>query len=564
MSNTVKTAHCFIPFQQSTAGIALPERFTFPFYYEPHPLCLMAAEQLQNHLQEQTEWEHDFGLAGEETVNSIGKMFGVLVVQNQAGELGYLAAFSGKLADSNDHQGFVPPVFDMLQRDGFFKQGEVILNAMNRELEVLEQQPAYLAAKAKMEELTAESEQQLADYRKAMKVAKKARKAKREAAREELVPTAFAEYNEELRQESLRYNFTYKDLVKDWKQRLTEQQAELDKYALPIAQLKQDRKQRSAALQKQLFDQYQFLNQAKATKSVLDIFAKTVYVKPPAGAGECAAPKLLQYAFKHDLRPVAMAEFWWGQSPKSAIRKHGQFYPACRGKCEPILAHMLAGIDMDKNPLLTNPAVGQLLTIVYEDEEMLVINKPSGFLSVPGIHIQDSVYLRVKQRYPQATGPLIVHRLDMSTSGLMVLAKNKAAHKALQQQFIKRTISKRYVALLDGELAEDSGIIDLPLILDFDDRPRQMVCYERGKAATTKWEVIERSNRKTRVHFYPITGRTHQLRMHAAHSLGLNTPIVGDDLYGKKADRLHLHAEWIRFQHPVTGEVMEIRVEAGF
>lgn len=555
---------CFTTFQADTTACSLPDRFTFPFYYEPHPLCLLAAQELQQHLTTQTEWEHDFGLAGAETISSIGKMFGVLVVQNQAGKLGYLAAFSGKLANGNHHKGFVPPVFDMLQWDGFFRKEEEVLNQLNRDLEQLEQDPAYLATKTETEQLNTTAAAKLAAYRTEMKAAKKARKIRRTQAEKELVPTAFAALKEELRQQSLRYNFYYKDLNKYWKKRLAQQQAKLGLYTQKIEQIKQTRKQKSAALQQQLFDQYQFLNQAGERKSLIPIFANTVQGKPPAGAGECAAPKLLQYAFLHQLRPVAMAEFWWGQSPKSAIRKHGQFYPACRGKCEPILAHMLKGIEMDKNPMLTNPAVGRLISIVYEDDAMLVINKPTEFLSVPGKNIQDSVYLRIKQRYPNATGPLIVHRLDMSTSGLMLIAKTAAANKALQQQFIKRTIKKRYVALLEGVIDADEGIIDLPLRVDLDDRPRQLVCYEYGKQARTQWKVVERTDTTTRIHFFPITGRTHQLRVHAAHSLGLNTAIIGDDLYGNRADRLHLHAAWIQFKHPVTEEVMEIEVAADF
>lgn len=563
-SVTAVSPTCFTSFQESTDNYELPERFTFPFYYIPHPLCLLAAKELQEYLQNQTDWVHDFGLDGSETANSIGKMFGVLVVQHPKGELGYLSAFSGKLANGNHHKGFVPPVFDMLKKDGFFKKEEEVLNQINRQLEALEQEPALLEAQAEMQLLTNTANERLADYRAEMKAAKKARKEKRALAQTELVPTAFAELKEELRQESLRYNFYYKDLNKYWKERLSQQQQKLDKYLQQINHLKQERKQKSAALQQQLFDQYQFLNQAGERKGLCSIFESTVQVKPPAGAGECAAPKLLQYAFLHQLRPIAMAEFWWGQPPKSAIRKHGQFYPACRGKCEPILAHMLKGIKMDKNPMLTNPAIGQLLSIIYEDEQMLVINKPSGFLSVPGKNIQDSVYLRIKQRFPKATGPLIVHRLDMCTSGIMLIAKTKDAHRALQQQFIKRTIKKRYVALLEAAIEGEEGLIDLPLRVDLDDRPRQLVCYEYGKQAKTQWKVVERTSNTTRIHFFPITGRTHQLRVHAAHPLGLDTPIIGDDLYGNRAERLHLHAEWIEFKHPTTNEMMEIKVEAGF
>ena len=259
-----------------------------------------------------------------------------------------------------------------------------------------------------------------------------------------------------------------------------------------------------------------------------------------------------------------MAEFWWGKSPQSEIRKQGYFYPSCQGKCKPILGHMLQGMDIDENPMLVNPAVGKEVKIVYEEGSFLVVHKPAEMLSVPGINIQDSVYTRMKDRYSAATGALIVHRLDMATSGLLLIAKTKETHKALQRQFIKRTIKKRYVALLEGVIEEDEGTIDLPLRVDLDDRPRQVVCYEHGKAGRTLWKVLERTDTLTRIHFFPITGRTHQLRVHAAHASGLNTPIFGDDLYGKKGERLYLHADRLELQHPITKEPLVFEVAADF
>ena len=259
-----------------------------------------------------------------------------------------------------------------------------------------------------------------------------------------------------------------------------------------------------------------------------------------------------------------MAEFWWGESPKSSIRKHGLFYPACYGKCQPILGHMLKGMKIDENPLLKNPAADKTIETIYEDDDLLLINKPAEFLSVPGKIIKDSVELRMQMQYPKSTGPLLVHRLDMSTSGIMLIAKTKKAHKYLQKQFINRNIKKRYVALLDGDLKYDKGEINLPLRLDIDDRPRQLVCEEHGKPARTKWKVIKRNQTTTKVYFYPITGRTHQLRVHAAHKNGLNSPILGDDLYGEKSNRLHLHAESIEFEHPTTKKRISFKCAAPF
>jgi tRNA pseudouridine32 synthase/23S rRNA pseudouridine746 synthase len=222
---------------------------------------------------------------------------------------------------------------------------------------------------------------------------------------------------------------------------------------------------------------------------------------------------------------------------------------------------MLQGIPMEENPFAINPAEGKELAIVFEDDYLLLVNKPAEFLSVPGKQITDSVQTRIKTLYPNA---MIVHRLDMSTSGLLIFGKTPDIYKKLQAQFIKRNVKKRYVAQLDGVLSEDSGSINLPLRGDLHNRPNQIVCFEQGKPAQTHWEVIERKDNKTLVYFYPITGRTHQLRVHAAHSLGLNTPIVGDDLYGTKADRLHLHAERITFVHPISKEIITFTCEIIF
>jgi tRNA pseudouridine32 synthase / 23S rRNA pseudouridine746 synthase len=269
-------------------------------------------------------------------------------------------------------------------------------------------------------------------------------------------------------------------------------------------------------------------------------------------------------SYLHDLLPIALAEFWWGKSPNSEVRKHGYFYPSCRSKCLPILTHMLEGLTVDPNPLADNPANVDSIDIVYDDDHVVVVNKPFDFLSVPGRSITDSVFTRIKLRFPKLKELMTVHRLDMSTSGLMLICKTKQAHKHIQLQFLHRTIKKRYIAILDGILEIDEGVIDLPLRVNIENRPRQLVCHERGKPSVTSYKVLERKDGKTRIHFFPHTGRTHQLRMHASHELGLNIPILGDDLYGKRADRLYLHAEGLSFDHPVSGERIELEVKAAF
>lgn len=550
----------FQPFKTNISGISLPAKFTFPFYYEPHELSILAAKELQEYLTTQTDFEHNFGLQEDQTGLVIGKMFGVLVCQDKEGNLGYLWAFSGKLAEKNHLNFFVPPVFDMLEQDGFFKKEEEVLNAINREIESLKKDNNYLFAKEHWATTQKKATEDLQNQKERIKDLKIARDIKRQNFATNATPTEIEAFEYELSEESKKESILLKKMTKYWNYQLEDAKKEMQVFSDKITELKELRKQKSGELQQQLFKQYAFLNQNKKLKSIGAIFDNN----PPAGSGECAAPKLLQYAFENDLIPIAMAEFWWGQSPKSEVRKHQQFYPACRSKCEPILEHMLEGIIMDDNPFLENPAEGKEIEVVFEDTYLAVINKPAEFLSVPGKNVKDSVYQRIKDLYPEATGPLIVHRLDMSTSGLLLIAKSEAIYKELQSQFIKRTVQKRYVALLEGIVTTDEGYIDLPLRVDLDNRPNQLVCYEYGKPAQTKYKVIERKEGKTRIHFFPISGRTHQLRVHASHHLGLHCPIIGDDLYGTKSNRLHLHAEEITFWHPILKENITIFEEAEF
>jgi tRNA pseudouridine32 synthase/23S rRNA pseudouridine746 synthase len=542
------------------SSIALPERFTFPFFYEPHRLTQIAAAELQHYLETQTELDHNFGLEKDREGLVIGKMFGVLVVQDIEGRVGYLSAFSGKLAGSNDHTRFVPPVFDMLVEDSFFLKEQYILNSINDRVKEIESDNKYLRLQEEFKELNARSSQEIDAFKAEMKSGKQSRKKQRQEQKNLLSPEEYANLEAYLIKHSLHDKHRFNVLVNEWEQKLDGIKSELLHYDTEIEALKTERREKSGALQQQLFEQYSFLNIAGKTKSLQAIFSGTVFGKPPAAAGECATPKLLQYAFLHGYKPLAMAEFWWGAPPKSEVRTHKQFYPACTGKCKPILEHMLEGIEVDDNPLLHNAGEGKELKIIYEDDSFVVVNKPAELLSVPGIAIHDSVYTRLKYAFGTIE-PLIIHRLDMATSGLLVVAKTKEAHKDIQKQFLKRTVNKRYTALLSKVIAQEEGEISLPLRGDIDDRPRQMVCFDFGKKAVTKFKVVERNESTVKVHFWPLTGRTHQLRMHAAHELGLNAPIVGDDLYGTGADRLHLHAAYLEFVHPVTKETLSF--EAG-
>lgn len=490
-------------------------------------------------------------------------MFGVLVVKDAQDKVTYLAAYSGKLADGNHLPGFVPPVFDLLKKDGFYKIGESAIDAVSQLIQKKKTSDEYKLARLEFASARDNAAIAIAAERKNVREGKQRRKVIRNEA-EQLSPAVLEQLEQRLAAESIRESYGLKDLSRAVKHTAKLAQARLQLLQTEIEALEDRRAGMSNDLQQRIFSNYTFLNHLGETNDLGSIFRETIFQVPPAGAGECAAPKLLQFAYLNDLTPVALAEFWWGQSPASEIRKHGHFYPACRGKCEPILGHMLRGLATDPNPMLQNPAEGKLLTTVYEDDALMVIDKPPDFLSVPGKNIRDSVWLRIRRRYPEATGPLIVHRLDMSTSGLMLVTKTKQAHKLLQRQFFKRSIRKRYVALLDGEVAGQSGTIDLPLRGDLEDRPRQIVCAEHGKHSRSHWEVIERLEGKTLVHLWPVTGRTHQLRVHCAHPDGLNTAISGDDLYGRPGDRLQLHAASLSFVHPVTKMELSFTVDERF
>jgi tRNA pseudouridine32 synthase/23S rRNA pseudouridine746 synthase len=544
-------------------GIALPACFTFPFYYEPHPLTKIAAAELQCYLETQTDLHHNFGLTEDQQGPVIGKMFGVLVVHDNEGRLGYLSAFSGKLAGSNDHPEFVPPVFDMLIEDSFFLKEQGIINSINLQIRKIESSDNYKKLIQDLERSNALSIQETADFKKQLKINKAARKKLREEQKGRLSEGAYSELEVDLIKQSLRDKHLLNVLLNKWEQVLTGIRSGMQISEAGIEALKNERRERSAALQKQLFEQYEFLNKDGDRKSLQAIFNDTVFGKPPSAAGECATPKLLQYAFLNGYKPLAMAEFWWGASPKSEIRKHKQYYPACTGKCKPILKHMLEGITLEEDPLLKNPGENRELTIVYEDDAFAIVNKPVELRSVPGVNIHDSVYTRLKAAWVNIE-PLMIHRLDMATSGLLVVAKTKDAHKFIQRQFLKRTVNKRYTALLSKVMAPAEGEIALPLRGDLLNRPRQLVCSEFGKKSITKWKVIIANEATTKVHFWPLTGRTHQLRVHAAHEQGLNAPIVGDDLYSTAAERLYLHAAYLEFTHPITKAKLSFEVAEDF
>ncbi|MBW3695835.1 RluA family pseudouridine synthase [Vibrio sp. T187] len=573
---------CFTSFSHSIDAYEPPERFTFPFYYEPHPLCEIAAKQLQEHLESQTDWVHDFGLDdvtnntrstgspksndpyASKATKERGKMFGVLVVKNRQGKIGFLSGFSGKIADQNLLPGFVPPVFDMLAEGSFYRGELAEVTKVSDQFKALLANPDLAEIQAELASQTAQSEHEIEAQRQRIIEGRKRRKALRAEGESNLNEQELNALIDALGKESVAEKNQLKYLKLGWDKTLQNIQSKLDVFTTKLEQLKSERARLSNLLQHKLFEHYAFLNTHGHTKDLNEIFKDTPNHIPPAGSGECAAPKLLQYAFLNDLQPLCMAEFWWGVSPKSEVRKHKKFYASCQSKCEPILGHMLQGIEMDPNPLLDNPAEGKELDILYQDDHIVVVNKPAEFLSVPGRTIKDSAAYRIEQMFTDVEGPFVIHRLDMSTSGILIFALTKRANKSLQKQFMAREVKKRYVALVEGVLEEEQGYITLPLRGDINDRPRQMVCHEHGKPAETKWEVIERTDSTTKIYLYPKTGRTHQLRVHCSHTDGLHMPIRGDDLYGLKANRLHLHAEQLQVEHPVTKEWLTFQVEADF
>ena len=604
----------FHPFHHTTAE-EHPKRMNNPLDYTPHPLCIKACKELQTYLAERKDWQEEI---------CRGKMFGVLIVeklpQNIAqgkSEIGYLAAYSGQIGGRSDWDDFVPAVFDYLQSDGYFKTHEAEITRINQSILQLESDERMKEAKKLIASLEEERKKTIAAYQKKIKEAKAKRDARREEARLDPEHKAVTpEEEQEMTKESQFMKAELRRLKKSLAEKTT-LETEYADYQDNLQRLKQLRKTLSDALQQWLFSQFHMLNYQGESKDLLEIFRDAAFqdtthrdsafrdslldspqasiiskrtafkMVPPAGSGECCEPKLLQYAYSHGFKPLQMAMFWWGESPKEEIRHHLQFYPACNGKCKPILHWMLpdkvfatstTAMSPNDNTSIKDVSTYNKVETLFEDQELAVIYKPEGLLSVPGKDsLQPSIYALMRKRYPTAASPLIVHRLDMATSGLMVIAKTEFAYHRLQKEFLHHRVQKKYIAIIGckdkeacNRLAKISkrgrAFLSLPLMPDYLDRPRQIVHHEQGKEAITEYEILERiDDTHLRLALYPKTGRTHQLRVHCAHQEGLNAPILGDPLYGnEKASRLHLHAEEITFEHPLTGKKITIQRKADF
>ena len=597
-------------------SIPSPRQFTYPFCYEVDPLAEAASLELQRYIA-------DADLMS--TEKGCGKMFGVLVVEyeDESGALqrGFLAAYSGLLGGRNDWPYFVPPVFDAQQPDGHFKRTEREISAINSEIRAIENDPEYLQS-VEHHEQTKKRLQAEVD---AFKAEVDAAKVRRDARRKSGEPLS-----EEEQAEMIRESQFMKAELRRRRKAMEQANSTLHiPHSTFLKSLQRKRKQMSDELQRWLFSAYRMLNAKGEERDLIDIFREYTHAMPPAGAGDCCAPKLLQYAYLHHLRPVCMAEFWWGESPASEIRHHLHYYPACRSKCLPILTHMLKGLDVAPNPLAQKRHSAEP-RVLYADEYIMVVDKPAGMLSVPGkaesvrSEFSDSANISVEEYFANLQLPTnsqftteqftigeadnsklktqnskflkAAHRLDMDTSGLLVLARTEEAYVELQRQFASRETVKRYEAVLSGVPTQNSKLktqnsstqpsgcleaISLPLIADINDRPRQRVDMEHGKPALTLYNIVEVravdantavayttkkvDKGRTLVHLYPKTGRTHQLRVHCAHPLGLACPILGDPLYGiERADRMYLHAAELTFRHPVTDETMHFLSPSGF
>ncbi len=576
------------------------EGFTDPFRYAPHPLVRKAARDLMERLDRMIE----DGTLSHEVAKGFtdGKMLGVLVCQSEEGSgvgMPYLAAFSGSVGGTSIVEGFVPPIFDLTEKGGFYRTHEAEISAINAQIRNLEDLELY-HAKNELDHLMESSRCELEEMRDNLKRNKYARMTIRKSwdaeGREYYDKTsALALQSQHEKAEYNRAKDRWKSIIKPAEERLAKIQES-------ISSLKKRRAQMSEELQRWIFDQYLVHNAAGDQATILEIFNKKCLV-PPGGTGDCAAPKLLNHAYLRGLKPLAMGEFWYGKSPTTAVRTHGHFYPSCTSKCGPLLGFMLEGLSLGElqgpppacagtpYPGVAEPHI-ENLQIIYSDKDIIVVSKQSGVPSVPGLDGRKSLQEVLSSYYGQEVHP--VHRLDMDTSGIMVFAKTHEAEISLKRQFEEHSISKTYIARLSPadmyhsghysslELKEGAkGVIEIPLSPDYDERPRQKADTSQGKPSLTAYEVVSiNADGTTDIIFHPHTGRTHQLRVHSAHILGLGRPILGDLLYGgcgnvwrdipssgdpenqSPALRLHLHALSITFRHPSTGEPVNFSTSA--
>jgi tRNA pseudouridine32 synthase/23S rRNA pseudouridine746 synthase len=519
---------------------AVPARFPSPFATPPHPLACHAADALRERIRDLPSLAID------------GKMFGVLVVADRDGRIGALHGFSGMLDGRWHVEGFVPPLFDAVTRDRVWPAGEAELDQITAQLAALERSAAGPAAE--LVELDRSHAAALVELRARHREQRAGRRAARDATTD---PQALHALDQASRGDAAEK----RRLLHAHATARTALANDVAVFEARRRELAAHRAERSRQYLIELFDTYEIANARGERASLRAVFAPD---EPPGGTGDCAAPKLLGHAYRLGLRPLALAELWWGAPPATGGRHAGVFYPACRGKCGPLLAYMLDGLEVEPPPVFgTDAPADAALETVFEDAWLAIVNKPAGMLSVPGrsAAVRDSVQTRLAARYREAH---LVHRLDLDVSGLLLVAKDRGTHAVLQQAFADHKIEKHYLAWLAGLPSRDGGTIELALRVDVDDRPRQIYDPVHGKPAVTEWRVISRVCGRALVAMVPRTGRTHQLRVHAAHPLGIGVPIVGDRLYGQDAPRLLLHAATLSFVHPHTKKPLVVACEAPF
>ena len=564
--------------------------FTDPFRYIPDKLVKLAGQLVIDRLAQWASLPEGSPERHIESSFAEGKMLGVLVCRT-----GFLAAFSGTVKGPEGRvtasvDGFVPPIIDLTEDNGHFKRKEAVITQMNKAIDILSACPEFEDLKKELQEASEKRDEEIENLQNRIRFSKM----QRDEIRSE---TADPARLEELIRESQFQKAELKRCKDRWKSHISEIKDRINEFEDTINDLKARRSAKSDTLQKWIFENAIVRNRAGESSSIWEIFSREGLI-PPGGTGDCAAPKLLNYAFFHGLEPLAMGEFWYGTSPDTAVRTHGHFYPSCTSKCGPLLGYMMKGLRSPVEPVMTyrhplmsgvtqkseatESSLPTTFGNLYEDESIIVVEKPSGMPSVPGldgrISLQEILTSGMAGRNDSSPGTIhAVHRLDMDTSGVMVFAKSAEAAVNLRKQFEEHTIRKTYMAKVSPDTDIPSktgkGAIDLPLSPDYDERPRQKVDFTQGKPAHTEYEIIRTNEDGTSdILLYPYTGRTHQLRVHCAHHLGLGRPIVGDLLYGGHSvyecnsgncmetntkvlpGRLCLHALSITFLHPETGQ----------
>jgi tRNA pseudouridine32 synthase / 23S rRNA pseudouridine746 synthase len=493
-------------------------------------------------------------LSRDDRLGQEGKMYGILLVQLPSGELRVLKAFSGLLNGEARVEGWVPPIAGREQVALEEARTLAQLEQVKQALITLQHLPERQQYSTLMQEFGAQLQLRSRYYQQRKQQRQEQRQVLRATLTGEALETALEQLNIQSQRDGMEQ--------KRWKQQqelvLQPLRQLIHQADARIQALKQERKALSQRLQAQLHRAYCLTNFAGETLSLEQV----VQGGMPTGTGDCCAPKLLHYAATHQLQPIALAEFWYGPASFNGDKRTGVFYGACADRCQPLMGFLLSGAVAQSN--LAQPA-DRSLTILYEDEWLMAIDKPAGLLSVPGRYAdrQDSALSRLRQLDANLRP---VHRLDQATSGILLFARDAATQRDLSQQFQQRRVNKVYEAVLSGRLTRDRGVIELPLWGDPADRPRQQVHWQYGKPSLTQFRVLGRSADRTYIELRPVTGRTHQLRVHAADAQGLGLPIWGDRLYGctAAADRLHLHARQLQFDHPYLNQTLQLQAETLF